>query len=72
MNSLAFEDLESVYATLAEAIDTAGPANEAVFLTKLALLLADRLGNRQAVTDAIAAALQDLPPATGAEVAPKA
>ena len=45
MTPMPFEHLEQVYEQLAEAIDRAGPANEALFLTKLALTLAHRLGD---------------------------
>ena len=41
---LPFEALEAVYETLASGIDRAGAAHEAVFLAKLALVLAHRAG----------------------------
>jgi hypothetical protein len=61
MSPLPFDDLEHVYEHLAQAIDRAGPANEALFLTKLALVLAHELGDRSVVERAIATALADLP-----------
>ena len=61
MTAMDFEDLEQVYAALAAAIDRAGPENEALFLAKLALALAHRLGDRAAAKAAIAEALLDLP-----------
>lgn len=61
MTAMSFEDLEQVYSALAAAVDRAGPANEALFLAKLALALAHRLGDRAAAEAAIAEALQDLP-----------
>lgn len=53
---MSFEHLERVYDGLAEAIDRAGPANEALVLTRLALLLAERLGDIDAVEACIATA----------------
>ena len=61
MTAMSFEELEQVYAALAAAIDRAGPENEALFLAKLALALAHRLGDRAAAEAAIAEALLDLP-----------
>ena len=58
--SLAVEDLEEVWERLAEAIDRAGPEREALFLSKLAVLLADALGDRARVERLIEAALEDL------------
>ncbi|HPE62228.1 MAG: DUF2783 domain-containing protein [Thiothrix sp.] len=57
---LNLSDLEAVYDTLARAIDIAGEARESLFLTKLVLLLANRVGEREAVEQAVEAALQDL------------
>ena len=53
---MSFEHLERVYEGLARAIDQAGPAGEALLLTRLALLLAERLGNIDAVEACIAEA----------------
>ena len=39
MSAMPFEDFETAYETLATAIDQAGPAREALFLTRLALVL---------------------------------
>ena len=61
MTALPFVDLEHAYEALAEAIDRAGPAQEALFLTKLALTLGHRLGDLAAFRDALAVALRDLP-----------
>lgn len=58
--SLAVEDLEAVWERLAEAVDRAGPEREALFLSKLAVLLADALGDRARVERLIRAALEDL------------
>lgn len=58
--SLAIEDLEAVWERLAEAIDRAGPEREALFLSKLAVLFADALGDRARVERLIETALEDL------------
>jgi hypothetical protein len=57
---LSFEELERIYGLLAEGIDAAGPEREALFLSKLALILARRIGDPDAVAAAIEAARQDL------------
>jgi hypothetical protein len=59
-SSLAVEDLEAVWERLAEALDRAGPEREALFLSKLAVLLADALGDRARVERLIEAALEDI------------
>ena len=64
MNTLTLSDLEDVYDELAEAIDRVGPDNESVFLARLALSLAHRLGDRAAVSALIAecsAPVADIP-----------
>ena len=60
MTTMPFEHLEQAYDALAEAIDRAGPRSEALFLTKLALALAHRLGDLDSFSSAVAEALQDL------------
>ena len=60
MTSMPFEELETVYDNLASAIDQAGNDKEALLLTKLALVLADRIGNLDTFNDALRTALQDL------------
>lgn len=57
---LSVTDLEAIYDRLAEAITAAGEEKEALFLTKLALLLANQLGDREAVDAAIDEALLNL------------
>lgn len=57
---LPFEDLERIYALLAETIDDVGAEREAVFLSKLALILAQELGDHDKVAAAIEAARRDL------------
>ena len=60
MTAMPFEDLESAYETLAMAIDSAGEAREALFLTRLALVLANQLGDIAAFRKAISTALEGL------------
>ena len=57
----ADDRFERMYEALAPALDRAGPANEALFLAKLALLLAHRLDDPDSFAACIEAALQDLP-----------
>ena len=58
--SLAIPRLETVYDTLAEAIDQAGPQHTELFLTKLCLLLANRVGSEAAFAEDVRTALMDL------------
>jgi hypothetical protein len=60
MSPMPFEDFEAAYETLAMAIDSAGPDREALFLTRLALLLGHELGDITAFRNAIQAALDGL------------
>jgi hypothetical protein len=60
MNEMPFEDLEAAYETLATAIDSAGPRHEALFLTRLALVLGHELGDIAAFKNAISTALEGL------------
>ncbi len=60
MNTLKPTELEEIYSVLAEAIDAAGPERESVFLTKLTLVLANELGDPEAVRQAVMVAAQDL------------
>jgi len=57
---LAFEALEKVYEALAAGIDRAGETNEAVFLAKLAMVLAHRAGAGVDFADCVETALRDL------------
>jgi hypothetical protein len=57
---MPFEDIESAYETLATAIDQAGAEREALFLTRLALVLGHELGDITAFRRAIRTALEDL------------
>ncbi|WOH48139.1 hypothetical protein [Bradyrhizobium sp. sBnM-33] len=60
MSAMPFEDFETAYETLAMAIDTAGPEREALFLTRLALVLGHELGDIAAFRKAIETALDGL------------
>jgi hypothetical protein len=57
---MPFEDFETAYETLATAIDQAGPAREALFLTRLALVLVHELSDITVFRKAVAAALDGL------------
>lgn len=57
---LNIADLESVYDALAQAIDQVPADRSPLFLTKLALILAREVGDRERVTRAIETALADL------------
>lgn len=58
--ALSVDELEDVWERLAEAIDRAGPEREALFLAKLAVLLANAVGDRARVERLIETALEDL------------
>jgi hypothetical protein len=60
MSTMPFEDFETAYETLATAIDQAGPDREALFLTRLALVLVHELSDIAVFRKAIAAALDGL------------
>jgi hypothetical protein len=60
MSAMPFEDLESAYETLATAIDSAGAEREALFLTRLALVLGHELGDLALFKHSIATALEGL------------
>ena len=57
---LDIAQLETVYDTLAEAIDQAGPEKTELFLVKLALLQAQAQGDAQHFAQLTQRALQDL------------
>ncbi len=56
-SAMPFEDLEQAYELLAQSIDQAGPDQEALFLTRLALALAHELGSLDAFKRGVAMAL---------------
>lgn len=57
---LPFDAMERLYEDLADAVDRAGPDNEALFLTKLVLVMAHRAGTSLDMEAAIATALARL------------
>ena len=59
---LTIAQLETVYDTLAEAIDQASPERRELFLVKLALLQAQASGDEAAFADLTQRALKDLDP----------
>ena len=59
-SSLSFEEMEAVYAALAEVVDQVGERSTPMFLTKLALLLSRELGDVDAIKAAISLAALDL------------
>jgi len=59
-STLTIPDLETVYDTLATAIDQAGQDKASLFLVKLALLNANALANADVFQTHVQAALQDL------------
>lgn len=60
--TLDIAGLEAVYDQLATAIDAAGPQHSELFLVKLALLAAERLGSARQFSELVQAAQQDLQP----------
>ncbi len=58
MTAMPSEDFEAAYEALAMAIDSAGPEHEALFLTRLALVLGHELGDIAAFRSAIRTALE--------------
>jgi hypothetical protein len=58
--ALSIADLETVYDTLAQAIDQAGTDKAQLMLVKLALLQGQAEGTAQAFQTHVQAALQDL------------
>jgi hypothetical protein len=59
-NSLSIPDLETVYDSLATAIDKVGQEKTSLFLVKLALLNANALASADVFQTHVQAALQDL------------
>ncbi|MFC6668736.1 hypothetical protein [Marinobacterium aestuariivivens] len=58
--NLSVQDLETLYDTLAASLDTVGPDREALFLTKLALLMGPEIGDIERVLELIDKARKDL------------
>lgn len=59
---MPFDELERAYERLATAIDQAGPEHEALFLTRLALVLAHRVGSLDVFNQSVDTALDELVP----------
>jgi hypothetical protein len=59
-NALSISELETVYDTLATAIDQAGQEKASLFLVKLALLNANALASADVFQTHVQAALKDL------------
>ena len=60
MSAMPFDDFETAYEALATAIDSAGEAREALFLTRLALVLGHELGDIAVFRNAVNTALEGL------------
>lgn len=60
MTAMPAEDFEAAYESLAMAIDSAGPEREALFLTRLALVLGHQLGDIAVFKSAIRTALEGI------------
>lgn len=60
MSKMPSEDFEAAYEALAMAIDSAGSQHEALFLTRLALVLGHELGDIAAFRNAVQTALEGL------------
>ncbi len=65
VTTMPFDDLEQAYECLAQAIDRAGPHHEALFLTRLALVLAHHMGNLETFKQSVGTALADLADSDG-------
>tara|TARA_B100001939_G_scaffold201362_1_gene173037 strand:- start:7236 stop:7412 length:177 start_codon:yes stop_codon:yes gene_type:complete len=57
---MKFTDLEQIYDLMAETLDEVGEDRHALFLAKLSLTLAHKLGDADAVREAITIAREDL------------
>ena len=60
MSKMPSEDFEAAYEVLAMAIDSAGSQREALFLTRLALVLGHELGDIAVFRNAVRTALESL------------
>lgn len=59
---LRLDELEALWPLLADRITAAGPDGEAVFLTKLAILLANEIGDYERVAGCVEQAAKDQRP----------
>ena len=60
MSTMPSVDFETAYETVATAIDSAGPEREALFLTRLVLVLGHELGDIAVFQNAVKTALDGL------------
>jgi len=60
MSTMPSADFETAYETVATAIDSAGPEREALFLTRLVLVLGHELGDIALFQNAVNTALDEL------------
>ncbi|KQP20359.1 DUF2783 domain-containing protein [Pseudorhodoferax sp. Leaf265] len=61
VNALPADARDRLYAACAQAVTEAGPAREALFLARLALLLMEQVGDEARCQEALAEALHALP-----------
>lgn len=59
LDTLTFEQLETLYDELATALDRAGPEQESVFLAKLVLSMAQEFGHAGRISALIQACLHE-------------
>lgn len=59
MTALTFPELETLYDELAQALDTAGPAQSSVFLAKLVLRMAQEFGHAPRISALMAECLRE-------------
>lgn len=60
MNTLSDSDLDAVYTDFCKTMTLVGGANSQQFLARFALLAMTRIGNREVISDLIAAASDDV------------
>ena len=60
MNTLSDSDLDAVYTDFCKTMTLVGEANSQQFLARFALLAMTRIGNREVISDLIAAAADDV------------
>lgn len=61
MNTLTFAQLEQLYDELAQALDTVGPGQDAIFLAKLVLSMAQEFGHAERISSLIQECLSEPP-----------
>jgi len=63
---MAFEDLEKIYEMLAQMLDQVGTEKHSLFLAKLTMILAHRIGDPRVVEEALHMAAKDVDEEEGA------